>query len=61
MDGTPEAPFLFSYLPQLVFVDRVRARLYPDGQSSNIAYLILTMHIRTTTLDWISVVAFCAF
>jgi len=40
-------PFSFIICPQLVLVDRVRARLYPDGQSSNIAYMLLTVHIQT--------------
>jgi hypothetical protein len=30
-------PFSFVFGPQLVLVDRVRARLYPDGQSSNVS------------------------
>jgi hypothetical protein len=45
MDGTSEASFLFLFCPQLVLVDRVRARLYPDGQSSNIAYASLSQCI----------------
>jgi hypothetical protein len=35
----PGHPFSFLFCPQLVLVDRVRAHLYPDGQSSNIAYV----------------------
>jgi hypothetical protein len=48
MDGTSEASFLILFCFQLVLVDRVRARLYPDGQSSSIAYVPLTMHMQTT-------------
>ena len=46
MDGTSEAYLLFfKFCPQLVLVGRVRAHLYPDGQSSNIAYMSLSQRI----------------
>lgn len=38
-------PFSFLFCPQLVLVDRVRAHLYPDGQSSEIAYMSLSQCI----------------
>jgi hypothetical protein len=38
-------PFSVLFCPQLVLVDRVRAHLYPDGQSSEIAYVSLSQCI----------------
>jgi hypothetical protein len=38
-------PFSFIFYPQLVLVDRVRSRLYPDGQFYDIACVSLSQSI----------------